>query len=216
VIDRKMDYKNDVVWVDMESKTKYGNVIGAIGWPGKKDGFVVVGAVDAMEDHDLEGYRIFILAEQAAGDVDMLLRLALKMKDEFSLDKIFADTANASMMELLRAFNKDRTEGGLKTLHLSAVPPQGEGSLAFHFQLIKKLTRPGKKLLHFAPESIFPGYLMSISPQVANTATAADHPGIAALGLVVDRLSRYRPEREKRRPTHSKTDWDPWGNRDGG
>jgi hypothetical protein len=209
MLERKLDVTNTLYWVDKETGATYGRVIGGLGWPGSRDGFLVVAGVARVEDTDLEAFPITVLGETSAPDVDQLLREVLKAGNDFSPDRIYADTENLGMMEVLNEFNRDRRRRGLNPLRLSPSPMvdmvEGSGQLSFYLQLIKKLTRPNRKVLFFGPGSNLPGYLLGLSREDAGKAAILDHPPVAALGVVLAVLTTWRRHRE---PSRYQTEFD--------
>jgi hypothetical protein len=209
-LEKKLDVPGELYWFDRETGREYGNVVGGLGWPGSKDGCLVVAGVGLTEDTDLEAFPIQVLGETVAEDLDQLLRTALKLKDQFSIGHFYGDLENMGMMALLDEFNGDRRKRGLSPLDLYSHPQDKEsGRLSFYLQLIKKLTRPNRKILSFGPESILPGYLLSLSPEEASKATINNHPIIAAMGYALAVLTAWRPRKEPREQT-AKIAFDPF------
>jgi len=197
MIEKKLDYAGDVFFVDRETGAMYGNVVGGLGWPGAKPGFLVVAAISRVEDYDLEGFPITVIFEAGDSDVESLFRQALKFTDGYSCDEYFADMKNENMVQILDLFNNDRRRRGLKAFHPFDVPLiEDPNPLLFYLNLIRKYLRPNRKLLHFGPGSIFPGYLLNFSTEEAAKAKPADHPPIAALGLILSVLRTWRPRKE--------------------
>ncbi len=211
MIEKKLDFAGDLFFVDRETGAEYGNVVGGLAWPGAKSGFLVVAAIALTEDINLEAYPITIITEAGDSDSENLFKLGLKFSDDFSVDRFFGDTKDASMMEILNVFNRDRNRRRLKNFHLSEPPRLEEESNPFFFylQLIRKYTRPAKKSLHFGPESIYPGYLLNLSTDEAGKAQPADHPCVAALGYALAVLTNRR-NRKLPRATRYETQFDPF------
>jgi hypothetical protein len=209
-VEKKLDYAGDVYFVDRDTGAAYGNVVGGLGWPGSKPGFLVVAGIALAEDLDLEAYPITVIFEAGDTDSEKLFRLALKFIDEYSCDEFYTDTKDANMMRILDIFNQDRNRRGLKSLYLWQVPRvEDPNPLLFYLQLIKKYTRPGRKSLHFGPESIYPGYLLNLSAEEAGKAKPADHPCVVALGYALAVVTEQR-NRKFSEPTHYRTDFDPF------
>ncbi len=192
--EKKLDFGSKVFWVDVEGN-EYGLIVAGVGWPSVKPGHVVVGGVAAFENPDLDGFPIRILAEAEDPDLSGLFIAALKMKKEWSIDRFYA-YQDPAFNETVRIFNSDRTARGLTPLYFHETEIEGEkDKILATVSLVKRLTRPGRKLLTFGPESTLPGYLVSLSPEEANEADVFDHPCIAALGACLGPLSRWRPQR---------------------
>ncbi len=193
--EKKLDAAGKAFWRDPQG-VEYGLVVAGIGWPSVKPGYLVVGGVLALEDVELEGHRIQILDEGEDPDLSGLFRLALKAKNEFATDRIYA-YPDPAFNEMIRLFNRDRAAKGLYPLSFRDTEMKGESEKILAIvSLVTRLTRSSRKLLTFGPDSKLRGYLTSISPEEANADDIFDHPPVAALGAALGVLSKWRPGRE--------------------
>lgn len=210
-IEKKLDLNQKVYWFDPESKKSYGLIIGGLGWPETKPGLIVIGAVDVEEDTEIEAWPITILTEFGESDPTALCKAALDLKNEYSVDSIYA-YPNPSMVDFLDGFNEDRRRRGLDPLSLDDPPELDKGSILSALQLVRRLTRPGRKILSFATGSILPRYLLSISIEDAADLTFGDEPSLAALSAALSVLSAWRPRKESQQ-TQAIVDFDVFGSR---
>jgi hypothetical protein len=205
-IERKLDFEQKVFWVDADSKKEYGLLAAGVGWPGVKPGMIVIGGV-SYEDPEIDGYPITILAEAGDNDLSGLLKIAMGFMDQFGVDRFIVENDQA-MVQALDSWNSDRLIRGLRLFRVSQAEQGQEGKLLFTLQLVKRLTRPGRKLLTFGPDSTLPGYLLGLSPEEAAAARSIDHPPIVALGNCLSVLARWRPGKEPM-GTKAVSDFDP-------
>jgi hypothetical protein len=209
-IEKQMSFLGDPHWINTTTGTRYGSVVGGLAWPGINDGYIVIAAVELCENLELEAFPISVLAEAGDSDAESLFKLAINYQYQFSMDEFYGDTKNVAMVELLDLFNRDRYDRKLMPLYLTQARGDDEsGKLLSYFQLIRKLTRPGRKILHFGEESSLPGYLLGASLEEVNKATALDHPCVAALGYAVSALHSWRPQ-NTRRQIRVISDFDPF------
>ncbi len=75
-------------------------------------------------------------------------------------------------------------------------------------QLIRRLTRPARKILNFGSDSLIPHSLLSIGDQDALSGGILEHPAIAALVAALCPLVSWRPRNEARQ-VKADMDYDP-------
>ncbi len=84
VIEKKIDENGEPYYFNLETKQKYGEIVGGLAWPENTDnGFLVIAAVDLMEDAELEDHHIRVLAETNESDINTFLNHALKLQRHF-------------------------------------------------------------------------------------------------------------------------------------
>ena len=54
IIEKKIYTDGELYYLNPETKEKYGEIVGGLAWPGIKDGFLVIAAVDLFENTQLE------------------------------------------------------------------------------------------------------------------------------------------------------------------
>jgi len=200
IIEKKIDGYGKPYYFNLETGEKYGEIVGGLAWPETTDGFLVIAAVDLLEDAELEAHHIRVLAEANESDINIFLRHALKLQRHFSpfteTIKFYGDTTSLAMMELLDQFNRDRRHRGITPFYLTEAPqlkvPQRP---EFYAQLIRRYTQSGREILHFR-DTALPGYLMGLLREEISK-NILDHPPVAALGYALGVLSTWKPRRRE-------------------
>jgi hypothetical protein len=200
IIEKKIDGYGKPYYFNLETGEKYGEIVGGLAWPETTDGFLVIAAVDLLEDAELEAHHIRVLAEANESDINIFLRHALKLQRHFSplteTIKFYGDTTSLAMMELLDQFNRDRRHRGITPFYLTEAPqlkvPQRP---EFYAQMIRKYTQSGMEILHFR-DTALPGYLMGLLREEISK-NILDHPPVAALGYALGVLSTWKPRRRE-------------------
>jgi hypothetical protein len=209
IIEKKFYSDGERYYLNTGTNEKYGEIMGGLAWPGTKDGFLVIGAVDLFENTELKGRHIRILTESSESSIDVFLKRALELQRHFSpfmeIIKFYGDTTSLAMMKLLDQFNRDRRSRGLDPFYLTEAPElKNPKKLEFYAQLIKKYTQPGRKTLHFCDTAV-PSYLTSLSPDEISK-SVLDHPPVAALGYALAVLSTWKPRKGEKRQENGETE----------
>jgi hypothetical protein len=200
MIEKKIYADGEPYYFNTETTEKYGEIAGGLAWPEAKEGFLVIAAVDSLENTELESRHIRVIAQASESNIEVFLKRALELQRQFSpfmeTIKLYGDTTSLTMMELLDQFNRDRRHRGLDPFYLTETPQlKGPQKLEFYAQLIRKYTQPGRKILHFC-DTTLPSYLMSLSTGEISKAVL-DHPPVAALGYALAVLSTWRPRKRE-------------------
>lgn len=198
IIERKIYADGEPYYFNTETTGKYGEIAGGLAWPETKEGFLVIAAVDLLENTELEGRHIRVIAQASESNIEVFLKRALELQRHFSpfmeTIRFYGDTTSLAMMELLDQFNRDRRHRGLDPFYLTEAPQlKGPQKLEFYAQLIRRYTQPGRKVLHFC-DTALPSYLVSLSTDEISKAVL-DHPPVAALGYALAVLSTWKPRK---------------------
>jgi hypothetical protein len=198
IIEKKIHMDGEPYYFNTETMEKYGEIVGGLAWPETTEGFLVVVAVDFLEDTELEARHIRVLEEATESDINTFLKHALELKKHFSpfmgAIRFYGDTTSLAMMELLDQFNRDRRHRGLDPFYLTEAPQlKDPKKLEFYAQLIRKYTQPGRKTLHFCNTGL-PGYLMGLWPDEIDK-NVLDHPPVAALAYALAVLNTWKPRK---------------------
>jgi hypothetical protein len=198
IIEKKIYADGELYYLNTETNEKYGEIVGGLAWPGNKDGFLVIAAVDLFENTVFEARNIKVLTEASESNIDVLLKRALKLQRHFSpfmeTIRFYGDTTSLPTMELLDQFNRDRRSRSLNPFYLTEAPQLKDPKKhEYYAQLIKKYTQPGRKILHFY-DTTLPSYLLGLSPEEISR-SVLDHPPVAALGYALAVLSTWRPRK---------------------
>jgi len=198
IIEKKIYTDGEPYYFNTETTEKYGEIVGGLAWPETKEGFLVIAAVDFLEDTELEARHIRVLEEATESDIGTFLKYALELQKHFSpfmgAIRFYGDTTSLSMMELLDQFNRGRRQRGLDPFYLTEAPQlKGPQKLEFYARLIRKYTQSGGKILHFC-DTALPSYIMGLSPE-GIIKNVLDHPPIAALGYALAVLSTWKPRK---------------------
>jgi hypothetical protein len=198
IIEKRIYADGEPYYLNTETNEKYGEIVGAIAWPERGEGFLTIAAVDLFEHAEPEGRHIRVLAEADGSNIDVFLKRAVELQRRFSpfmeIIRFYGDTTSPAMMEYLDRFNRDRRSRGLNPFYLTEAPQLKEpNKLGLYAQLIRKYTQPGRKSLHFC-DTTLPGYLAGLSPQEIGE-NVFSHPPVAALGYALAVLSTWRPRK---------------------
>jgi hypothetical protein len=199
IIEKKIDESGEPYYFNLETGEKYGEIVGGLAWPETTDGFLVIAAVDLLEDAEFEDYHIRVLAETNESDINTFLNHALKLQRYFSpfmeTIKFYGDTTSLAMMELLDQFNRDRRHRGITPFYVTEAPQlRGPQKHEFYARLIRKYIQSGGKILHFC-DTALPGYLMGLLREISEN--ILNHPPVAALGYALGVLSTWKPRRKE-------------------
>ena len=197
IIEKRFCPDGEPYYLNTETKERYGEIVGGLAWPEIEDSFLLVAAVDFVEDPGGEGRHIRVLTAGREGNIYVLLRQAIELQKQFSpfseTIRFYGDTTSSALMEFLSDFNWDRRHQGLDPFYLTEAPeiktPQ---KLEFYTRLIKAYTRSGKGTLHFC-DTVLPRYLLNHFEGKGKDILA--HPPLAALGYALAVLSTWRPRR---------------------
>ncbi len=199
IIEKRFCADGEPYYFNPDTEGRYGEIVGGLAWPDIEDGFLVVAAVDWVENGEPGGRHIRVLAAARESNIYLLLRHAIELQKLFSpfmeTIRFYGDTASQAMMEFLSDFNWDRRYQGLDPFYLTE-PPQFKDAqkLEFYARLIRTYTRSGSKNLHFC-DTVLPRYLMDHSRDEMDNVFA--HPPVAALGYALAVLSTWRPRRRE-------------------
>ena len=199
-IEKKIDGYGGPYYFNLETGEKYGEIVGGLAWPESTDGFLVIAAVDLLEDVELDAHHIRVLAETNESDINTFLKHALKLQKCFSpfmeTIKFYGDTTSLAMMELLDQFNRDLRDRGITPFYVTEAPQlRGPRKQEFYTRLIRKYAQSGRKILHFC-DTTLPGYLMGLLREEISK-NILNHPPIAALGYALGVLSTWKPRRRE-------------------
>ncbi len=202
IIEKKVYEDGEPYYLNTETGEKYGEIVGGLAWPEVKEGFLVIVAVDLLEDAELKARHIRVLAEASGLNMDIFLRYALNLQKRFSpffqTIRFYGDTTSVAKMELLDEFNKNRRKQNLDPFYVTEAPQlRSPQKSEFYAELIRRYTLSGRRILHFRNTTL-PGYLASVSLTGINE-TILDDPPIAALGYAMAALSTWRPRKGEKR-----------------
>jgi hypothetical protein len=198
IIEKKIYADGEPYYFNTETTGKYGQIVGGLAWPETKDGFLVIAAVDLLENTESETRHIRVLAEASESNIDVFLKRALELQRHFSsfmeTIRFYGDATSLAMIELLDRFNRDRRSRYLAPFYLTEAPQlKGPKKIEFYAQLIRRYTQPGKKILHFC-DTTLPSYLAGLSLDEISK-DVLNHPPVAALGYALAVLSTWRPRK---------------------
>lgn len=202
MIEKKIYADGEPYYFNTETGEKYGEVVGAIAWPETEQGFLMIAAVDLLENGDPEARHIRVLAEANESNIEVFLKRAVDLQKVFSpfmgMVRFYGDTTSAAMMEFLDRFNRDRRSRSLQPFYLTEAPKLRDPyKLELYAQLIRAYTQTGRKSLHFC-DTTLPSYLGGLPPDEINE-NVFGHPPLAALGYALAVLSAWRPRKGEKR-----------------
>ena len=209
MIERKIYADGEAYYFNKETTEKYGEIAGGLAWPETNHGFLVIAAVDLLENTEFEGRHIRVIAQASESNIEVFLKRALELQRHFSpfmeTIRFYGDTSSPAMIGLLDQFNRDRRSQYLAPFYLTEAPQlKGPRKLEFYTQLIRKYTQPGRKILHFL-DTALPSYLMGLCPEEISK-NILEHPPIAALGYALAVLSTWKPRKGEQRQEKGETE----------
>jgi len=209
MIERKIYADGEPYYFNKETTEKYGEIAGGLAWPETNHGFLVIAAVDLLENTEFEGRHIRVIAQASESNIEVFLKRALELQRHFSpfmeTIRFYGDTSSPAMIGLLDQFNRDRRSQYLAPFYLTEAPQlKGPRKLEFYTQLIRKYTQPGRKILHFL-DTALPSYLMGLCPEEISK-NILEHPPIAALGYALAVLSTWKPRKGEQRQEKGETE----------
>ena len=196
VIESKLPGVTEEYLVNKKTGKRYSRIFGGIAWPGRKPGCGVVVAEEFEIDETLNKRHYRILAEYENQNPTDLIRRCAEFSRGLRAYPFYGDDNNRPMMEILQ-----RRRLGL---YITAAPFVDESNaLKVYLTMIRELTSPTKKTLHFDQASKFPALLAGINfLDIPNTTETAfqQYPAITALGFAVSALEMlvYDPGEDAR------------------
>lgn len=169
-----------------ELELYFGRVIGAIGWPSKRPGGIVV-LGEELPLHPAVTPPIYWLAEYESADLGRLLGKAVFFMNMLKVRTFVAGfdaTTNAYYLHFNRKARENRTPAISTT-----TPPnwQKDGGICYHFNVLKDMLRPDSKRLNLDPESRLPGMLAELPASVSDL-KESDFPLVTALAYAAETL----------------------------
>lgn len=180
----KLIGSNERFFLNKETGEQYRRVVGGIAWPGINPGYGIVLAENKDKDETLNKRQYKILAEYENENPTELIRRCAEFSKTLCAYPFYGDTDHKPMLEILR-------NSGIG-LYVTKAPFVDE-SKAFetYVLMIRELTKPGRKILHFGEESKLRVLVSGLNSQdIPDTSQVAyqQYPPIAALGFAVSAL----------------------------
>lgn len=180
--DSSVTHSVEPFFLDKETGDRYSRLVGGLAWPGIQPGFAVVIAEDLKEDETLKKRHLRVLTEYESHNPSGLIRRAKEYQTAYSVGQFFGDTQNEAMMNIMQR------NGGV-SIYLQTAPfLDDDQAFSGYLLMIRELTLPTKKLLHFGQKSCLPALLSALDPkEISSTAKTAfqKFPAITALGFAI-------------------------------
>jgi hypothetical protein len=209
ILTKKTSARGTPFWKGLDGK-EYGRVNIGMMWPGKHPGFAVVLGEDEFKNHELHRY---VLAEIEEPGLKAFIRSCYDLAGLYAVSDIYGDRSDKVANDFLRRFNDELHERREVGFHILSSPMfNSPECFELCARTIQKHTEADAKTLHFGEKSRLPAYLLELRPSELKTATAADHPAIAALGFALtpmDIWPSFDPEEMK--PQRQVTNYDVYG-----
>jgi hypothetical protein len=137
---------------------------------GETPGFVVVLGEDEKRDSEIHQAprHIWFLAEAETEDIETLCRKCRKLKEGCQFGLVLTDMDDQFKVDLWRKFAGHQ-------LHLGRPPVEGQASLDFAGQLIKRHLH-SQKTMHFGNDSRLPSYLLDLIPEQLSSGRLEQFP----------------------------------------
>lgn len=162
-------------------RDKFRRVSAGLGWPGSRPGCLLVVA----EKIKKEKARYLLLDEYETSNLADLVTYAFDFQNRYKLECIYTDYSNGAMVDYAHRIRPQ--------LSLSRAPyADSPDSLVGFTTLIRALTAPSQKKLHFNRRSNLPRLLLELSPERLHGGVS-QFPFVAALGFAVVALEMNQP-----------------------
>jgi hypothetical protein len=189
---------------DDENERFFRKVVSGFVPPGPKGGAIVVCGQEWVLRPPSP---IFWIAEAQEQTTDNLIRRALDMKSKFKIEE-FVGFLDDHFSRYLSFRNASACDQKKPLFHISPALNTDTPKISFHVTLIRDLLNPTKKLLHLGQSKSLRAALQDLSKSEIDTATARDHPLLAALCYAVSNLEVYQPAYGVKRLSTAKMDYD--------
>ena len=84
VIERKIYADGEPYYFNKKTMERYGEIAGGLAWSETNDGFLVVAAVDLLENTESEGRHIRVIGQASESNIELFLKRALELQRHFS------------------------------------------------------------------------------------------------------------------------------------
>ncbi len=178
---------------------------GACSWPGQREGFCCVLAMDKEEHFD--SYDIVVLDEYQSFDTRDLVRQCGALDARYQPDRWVGDTTDDAASRFIHQMNSEANEARRHFYVSSSLLLEMESLYAYLLAELRGLLDPERRML-FLKTSKALDYLAQIEPDEIHTLEKGAYPAIEALAIAVCEMQRYgsqlarrkRPDRWDRKP----------------
>jgi len=136
---------------------------------------------------------IYWLGEAQGASTDDLIQKALDMKAELRVEE-FVGHIDESFARYLSFYNANARESKNAALSVVPAPNSGTASIDFHVTAVRALLNPTNKRLNLGQSEGLRAALQALSKTDFDTATAKEHPLLAALCYAVSHLEVNQPD----------------------
>ena len=187
---------------------EFGQLVGGIGWPGERPGFVVVVGEELKPLPGTETKCCRVVEEAEGEDLRSLIRHGIRIQRSAGRSIQFYGRTQQSAeqapqgMKFLDSWNRDvlSRKSRESTFHVYEAPHSQEGNLEYHVNVIKERLYGDPVSLCLLENGELIKCLQDLRITDVPQATDSQHPAIAALGYAITALMEYRvdPDEERR------------------
>ena len=177
----------------------FNKVVGGFGWPELNPGFFcVVGEYSTLTSMGRDP-QYYVLAEAQDDDIEKLIEDIIRLRIDYQVQGVYGRTSKHGSqklpaMKFLGAWNEQTGASGGQTCRIRKAPYTDDGgSILYHMNLIKSLSKPDQRALFLFEESRLKGYLREV-PEDPKLLKDTNYPAVAALGYALSVLDRQKIE----------------------
>lgn len=172
-------------------------IYGAVVFPGQREGFAVVVAMDRARH--LDSHDVCLLDEYESFDIRQLIRQCGVLNFKYLPNKWIGDCKNDAAGQFIREMNSEHPSESRKrqfTLSWTTLLDM-EQLYSYIMGEIKRLLDPDHRQLFLKDDSKILGYLNGIESSEIASLTFADYPSIEALAFAVIGMLRWAKAEDK-------------------
>ena len=189
--------ESELLPFDEESERFYRKIVAGFVPAGARGGAL---CAVAMEWVLRPPAAIFWLGEAQSSNTDDLILKAFDMKSQFKVEEFvgWIDDDFSRYLSHRNAVARDQRKPELQVL---PAPNTITGNIAYHVAITRALLNPTNKLLSLGESKSLRASLQELSKSEIDSATAKEHPLLAALCYAVSSLEVNQPDYGVQRPT---------------
>lgn len=179
-----------------DQEIELGRIFGGFAWPGERrvDGDLVympgyacfVGEDVRPDLTKKHNYHLYLLTEIEDSDKNRLIRKTVDQQMRWHSSFIYSTGwKDHDNMDYLDNWNARMRPAGMPELELYEVYKAGEGSIAFHIDIMKDCLNPEEPILHGIAESQYIRGYLDLIPKNYQSIKASEFPALAAMGFAV-------------------------------
>jgi hypothetical protein len=194
----KIETAGDITYYECEGY-RYKRILGGIGWPGDKPGFIVILGDTEKVNPPFE-YRV--IKEQQVRDLSRLFEFCIRFKQIYLVEAYYARETE-DILNYLAHFNIEMQNFGKPSFYFYEPFPT-DGTLKPLLHLIRESLQPARRTLHIPINSKLMQCIAEV-PEFPDELKDKDYPAAAALGYVLEAMKTYSPLSVNTKPYQAET-----------